>query len=133
MSGSCNALSRVPVVNHQYPSLVCNDLGMALSIWTRQDWDLFAAAIGRDDKVLARAGLHRFLIGIALREEQLNAHELGQLLDLTDLDVDARTRLADEIEFALGLLAAYDRLVGADEDDDQDDGSAVVGLGDLVI
>ncbi len=90
------------------------------------------------DKVMEKAALQRFLLGIAYRRETLHAHELARLIGMTDLSGEARASLVDDVEFALGLLSAYDRLLGdGEEDDDEPDefqgNGREPGIGDLVI
>ncbi len=100
---------------------MCN-AGAVISNWARQDWEAFAAAMAGEEKAMVQAALQRFLLGVAYRQEELHAHELAELLEKTELSGDARAELVDDIEFSLGLLAAYDRLVG--DDDEDDDGFA---------
>lgn len=60
-----------------------------------------------------RDELHRFLIGINLRDEQLTAPELRDLLEA--VPAPERDALAGFIEDGLALLASYDRLVAAED------------------
>lgn len=114
--------------------LLCN-ADDVISTWAQQDWTAFAAALAGGNKAEWQAGLQRFLLGVAYRMEELQAHEMAELLETTDLSDAARAELLDHVEFSLGLLAAYGRLVG-DHDDEElevpDDGHSV-GPGDLVI
>ena len=106
-----------------------------ISTWAQQDWAAFAATLDEGNKAESQAALQRFLLGLAYRAEELQAHEMGELLEGTALSHEARTELLDDIEFSLGLLAAYGRLVGDDDEYSEavDDGEGAVGPGDLVI
>ncbi len=115
---------------------MCNAEGV-ISQWAQQDWAAFSAALAEGNKAEWQAALQRFLLGVAYRMEELQAHEMAELLERTDLSDGARAELLDHVEFSLGLLAAYGRLVTDDGDDDEhpeiaDDGHTV-GPGDLVI
>lgn len=117
--------------------LLCN-AGGVISNWAQQDWESFTAAMAGGDTVMEKAALQRFLLGIAYRRETLHAHELARLIGMTDLSGEGRASLVDDVEFALGLLSAYDRLLGdgEEEDDDPDEfqgNGREPGIGDLVI
>ncbi|HUR17675.1 MAG TPA: hypothetical protein VMZ51_01905 [Acidimicrobiales bacterium] len=83
----------------------------------------------------SQAALQRFVVGVAYRMEDLQAHELTELMDTTALSAEDRASLVEKIEFSLGLLAAFGRLL-READDDSEVLSAhddPVGPGDLVI
>lgn len=113
---------------------LCNADGV-ISTWAQQDWAAFAAALAEGNKAECQAALQRFLLGVAYRVEELQAHEMAELLAMTDLSDEARAELLDHVEFSLGLLAAYGRLVGDDDPGDPEmaDDDHGVGPGDLVI
>lgn len=113
---------------------MCNADGV-ISTWAQQDWTVFAAALADGKKAEWQVALQRFLLGVAYRTEELQAHEMAELLETTHLSDAARAELLDHVEFSLGLLAAYGRLVGDDAHDDPDmpDDAHSVGPGDLVI
>ncbi|HVE45412.1 MAG TPA: hypothetical protein VNA57_01510 [Acidimicrobiales bacterium] len=105
-----------------------------ISRWARQEWEAFAAAMSTGDKTATQQALQRFLVGVAYRMEDLQAHEMAELLEATSLPDEDRASLLDDIQFSLSLLATYGRLVGDGEDDsDMWDDDAPVGPGDLVI
>lgn len=122
---------------HERASRTMCNAGGVISTWAQQDWAGFAAALADGNKAEHQAALQRFLIGVTYRAEELQAHEMAELLEGTALSGDARNELRDGIEFSLGLLAAYHRLVVDDDDEDEDseepDVNRVGGPGDLVI
>ncbi|MDP9389742.1 MAG: hypothetical protein M3Q48_17955 [Actinomycetota bacterium] len=98
-----------------------------LSERSRSQWDTFVRARASDTApVLERDELHRFLVGVHLRGEELTAHELKELLDGTDLGDEDRLALTSFVSSALGLLTSYDAILEEDqrayEDDPADDG-----------
>lgn len=112
---------------------MCN-AGAVISRWARQEWEAFASALDTGDKTASQAALQRFLVGVAYRMEDLQAHEMTELFEATSLPDEERASLLDDIQFSLSLLAAYGRLVGDDQDDSEmSDDEAAVGPGDLVI
>lgn len=113
---------------------LCNADGV-ISTWALQDWAALAAALAEGHKAEWQAALQRFLLGVAYRMEELQAHEMAELLEATDFADAARAELLDHVEFSLGLLAAYGRLVGDHDDEELEmpDDAHSVGPGDLVI
>lgn len=95
-----------------------------ISSWTEQAWDEVVVALAGEEKARVQAALQSFLLGVAYRQEEVHAHELSELLGKTNLSPEARAELVDDIQFSLGLLAAYDRLL--DDDDDDEDAAADV-------
>lgn len=98
-----------------------------LSERSRSQWETFVRARRTGTAtVLERDELHRFLVGVHVRGEELTAHELKELLDGTDLDDDDRVALTTFVSSGLGLLVSYDAIVEEDqrayEDDFADDG-----------
>lgn len=113
---------------------LCN-ADRVISTWAEKDWADFAAARAQGTKAEWQPALQRFLLGVAYRMDELQAHEMAELLETTDLPDEARAELVDHVEFSLGLLAAYERLVGDDdhEEPEMTDDAHSVGPGDLVI
>lgn len=114
---------------------MCN-AGAVISTWAQQDWEAFAVTLADGNTTESRAALQRFLLGVAYRMEELQAHEMAELLEATGLANEARAELLDDVEFSLGLLAAYGRLIGDDgAEDDSEEGpnESMLGPGDLVI
>lgn len=88
-----------------------------LSERARQQWAAFALARTADTAPFGdRDELHRFLIGIHMRGEPLAAAELSALLDDVDLSAGERQELVSFVEWGLALLAAYDRVVEAEDE-----------------
>lgn len=113
-----------------------------LSKWASQDWGAFTAVLAGGDRAAAQAALQSFLLGVAYRGEELSAHELSELLDRAELTGEARADLAEAVEFALGLLVAYGKLFGDEEDGGEGEGEEGFesatggrepGIGELVI
>lgn len=94
-----------------------------LSERARHQWTAYVRARSAEVAPFGdRDELHRFLIGIHLRGEDVAAPELRPLLDEAGLAGEERQDVMTLIESGLALLAAYDRLVegedGAYEDSD---------------
>jgi len=107
---------------------------MGISSWARRDWEEFVTTRADVEQTLAREALFRFVIGFPMRGEELSSHDLGGLLDAAEVHGEARAELVEQIDFAFGLLAAYDRVIGdGDDDGDELDAGSNVGIGDLVI
>lgn len=97
---------------------------------------MFAAALAEGDRTESQAALQRFLVGMAYRMEELQAHELTELIGTTVLSNEDRASLVEDVEFSLGLLSAYHRHVADYDEDDLGEAPDVrkaVGPGDLVI
>lgn len=82
---------------------------------SRTEWEGFARArASAAAPFLDSDRLFRFLVGLHLRGEELTAHELKELLDGTGLGEGERRDLTAFVEAALGMLAAYDAVLGED-------------------
>lgn len=87
-----------------------------LSERSRLQWDTYVAARKAQAAPCGdRDELHRFMIGVHLRGEQLTAPELGDLLDAAGADAAERDAVSTFVENGMALLQSYDRLVDADE------------------
>ena len=83
---------------------------------SRAQWVSYVAArLAESTPFGDRDELHRFLVGIHLRGEQLTAPELRELLDLVSADAVERDTLTEFIEGGLALLQSYDRLVDGED------------------
>lgn len=88
-----------------------------LSERARLQWDTYVAARKAHATPFGdRDELHRFLIGIHLRREQLTAPELRDLLAGATDEAAERDALGTFVEDGLALLASYERLTAADEE-----------------
>lgn len=87
-----------------------------LSQRARLQWDTYVAARQAQATPFGhRDELHRFLIGIHLRGEQVTAAELGELLDGATADAAERDALGALVDNGLALLVSYERQVAAED------------------
>lgn len=84
---------------------------------SRLQWETCVAARqARTTTFSDRDELHRFLVGIHIRGEQLIAPELGHMLEATGADDAERDTLAAFVEDGLALPLAYDNLMEAEDE-----------------
>lgn len=100
-----------------------------LSERARLQWDAYVAAKQAQTTPFGdRDELHRFLIGIHLRGEQLTTGELGELLDQATGEATERVALETLVDDGLALLTSYERIMAAEDaayDDAAQGGSQV--------
>lgn len=88
-----------------------------LSERARLQWDTYVAARKSHATPFGdRDELHRFLIGVHLRGEQLTARELRDLLDIATDEAAERDALLTFVEDGLALLVSYERLTAAEDE-----------------
>lgn len=86
-----------------------------LSERSRRQWAAYLAAREAQATPFGdRDELHRFLVGVHRRGEELTAPELRDLLEQSGADPAERDTLAAVVEDGLSLLASYERLVAAE-------------------
>ena len=101
-----------------------------LSEHSLAEWAAFAQSAGPGGLQPADQLLHRFLIGVHCRGEELTAHALKTLVDELDVQPDLARDLVSFVPPALALLEAYDRARGvaaADTEGDDTDGDNMDG------
>jgi len=87
-----------------------------LSERSNLQWDTYMAARRAHATPFGnRDELHRFLIGVHLRGEQLTAPEMGELLDRAGADAAERDAIGTFVEDGLALLASYERIVAFED------------------
>lgn len=92
-----------------------------LSDRSRLQWDTYLAARQAQATPFGhRDELHRFLIGVHLRGEQLAVAELRELLAKAGTDGPERDALHAFVEDGLALLASYERIVAVEDEADVD-------------
>ena len=94
-----------------------------LSERSRLQWDTYLAARRAQTTPFGdRDELHRFVIGVHLRGEQMTAPEPGELLDEGGAGAAERDSMGSVVEIGLALPSSYARIVafadGAHADDD---------------
>lgn len=88
-----------------------------LSERSRLQWDTYLAARQAQSTPFGhRDELHRFLIGVHLRGEQVAVTELRDLPDKAGADGPDRDALHAFVEDGLALLASYERLIAAEDE-----------------
>ncbi|MGI8685059.1 MAG: hypothetical protein ACR2MO_08245 [Acidimicrobiales bacterium] len=87
-----------------------------LSDRSRLQWDTFLAARRAHATPFGdRDELHRFIIGVHLRGEQVTAPDMGELLDKAGAGVSERETVGSFVENGLALLASYERIVAFED------------------